>query len=386
MLAHLASLACSVLLTASALADATVDVYVGGEGGYPVYRIPAITRIESASGRAASHHGRLLAFAEGRGHLGDNGTNDIVLRMSDDAGATWSPVRVLCDLPARSLNNPCVVELRSGAHAGRVLLMFQSYRDGCGEGCVTEGYDAPTNGDDTICRTLVMHSDDAGASWSAPREVTREVKRAKVATSTATGPGIGIQLAHGAHAGRVIMPFNEGPPDHWRVYAAYSDDGGDTWKCGDPAPNGERGVGNEVQMFERADGSVVLNSRQHLGAKRRKTATSTDGGATWSALVDVPELPDPTCMGGVLALDAAGVVVFTGCDSETRRANGAMWISRDAGRTWTEKVVVEREGFAYSVPVALAPDTVGVLYEAAGYKKIVLKRVMVPAPATAAPR
>jgi hypothetical protein len=72
------------------------------------------------------------------------------------------------------------------------------------------------------------------------------------------------------------------------------------------------------------------------------------------------------------------IVVFTGCDSETRRANGAMWVSRDAGRTWPEKVVVEREGFAYSVPVALAPDTVGVLYEGAGYKKIVLKRVAVP--------
>jgi sialidase-1 len=121
----------------------------------------------------------------------------------------------------------------------------------------------------------------------------------------------------------------------------------------------------------------VLNARQHLGAKRRKTATSTDGGATWSVLADVPELLDPTCMGGLLALDGS-IVVFTGCDSETRRANGALWISRDAGRTWPEKVVVEREGFAYSVPVALAPDTVGVLYEGAGYKKIVLKRVAVP--------
>ncbi len=385
MLAAAASLVCSALVAASLIAapPASVDVFVGGEGGYPVYRIPAITRIEGAVHQAAAHQGRLLAFAEGRGHLGDNGTNDIVLRTSDDAGATWSPVRVLCDLPVRSLNNPCVVELRTGVHAGRVLLMFQSYRDGCGEGCVTEGYDAPANGEDTICRTLVMHSDDAGASWSTPREVTREVKRAKGATSTATGPGIGIQLAHGAHAGRVIMPFNEGPPDHWRVYAAYSDDGGDSWKCGDPAPNGERGVGNEVQMFERADGSVVLNARQHLGAKRRKTATSTDGGATWSVLADVPELLDPTCMGGLLALDGS-IVVFTGCDSETRRANGAMWVSRDAGRTWPEKVVVEREGFAYSVPVALAPDTVGVLYEGAGYKKIVLKRVAVPTTAAAA--
>jgi sialidase-1 len=269
-----------------------------------------------------------------------------------------------------------------------VLLMFQSYAEGCGEHCATEGYE-PKQGagertgessgvKDTICRTLLMHSDDAGATWSAPREVTREVKRATRATSVATGPGIGIQLAHGPHKGRVIMPFNEGPYDHWRVYAAYSDNGGDSWAIGEVAPNAPKGFGNEVQMFERTDGSIVLNARQHFGASRRTSAVSTDGGATWSPLADVPELPDPQCMGGVLAIDAT-TVVFTGCDSETRRALGTMWISRDGGRTWPEKTLFEPEGFAYSVPVLLAPGEVGVLYETAGYRTIVLKRVPLPA-------
>ena len=355
-----------------------VDVFVGGEGGHPVYRIPAITRIEGASRR-----GRLLAFAEGRGNLGDNGTNDIVLRTSDDGGATWSPVRTVCDLAGRSLNNPCVVELATGAHAGRVLLMFQSYPEGCGEGCVTAGLE-PTGAKDTICRTMLMHSDDAGETWSAPREVTREVRRATGATSVATGPGIGIQLTHAAHKGRVVMPFNEGPPDHWRVYAAYSDDGGDSWRIGDNAPNDAKGLANEVQMFERTDGAIVLNARQHHGAKRRKTATSTDGGATWSTLADVADLPDPQCMGGVLAIDGS-TVVFTGCDSESRRALGAMWISRDGGATWPQKVPIEAGGFAYSVPVVLSPREVGVLYEAAGYARIVLRRVTVPPPGPGSP-
>jgi sialidase-1 len=158
---------------------------------------------------------------------------------------------------------------------------------------------------------------------------------------------------------------------------------------GDVAPNDDRGFANEVQMFERADGSVVLNARQHLGAKRRKTAVSSDGGATWSRLADVPDLPDPTCMAGVLAL-GGGVVVFSGCDSESRRALGTLWISRDEGRTWPEKVLIEPEGFAYSVPVRLdggadgAAAEVGVLYEAAGYKRIALRRVMVPAAAPSA--
>ena len=201
-------------------------------------------------------------------------------------------------------------------------------------------------------------------------------------TSTATGPGIGIQLRRGdaKHRGRVLMPFNQGPFDRWRVYAAISDDGGDTWRMGACAPDDERGIANEVQMFERADGAVVLNARQHLGAHRRKSAASVDGGETWSRLADVPELPDPQCMGGVLSLDGT-TVVFTGCDSESRRALGTMWISRDGGGTWPEKTLFEPKGFAYSVPVALDEGKVGVLYETAGYKSIVFRAVSLPSAA-----
>jgi sialidase-1 len=85
-------------------------------------------------------------------------------------------------------------------------------------------------------------------------------------------------------------------------------------------------------------------------------------------------------MAGILALEN-GVVVFSGCDSETRRALGTLWISRDDGRTWPEKLLVEQGGFGYSVPVALGASTVGVLYETAGYKRIALRRVTVPAAA-----
>ncbi len=355
---------------------AATPVFTAGECGYAYYRIPAITSVEGPL-----HRGRLLAFAEGRDTLNDNGPNDIVLRMSDDDGATWSPLQLICDQHGRSLNNPCVVEVTRGAHAGRVLLMFQSYPQGCGEGCVVVGHEgAPDDGSgrgDRLCRTFVMHSDDAGASWAAPRDVTLAVKRPTGATSTAVGPGIGIQIAHGAHRDRLIMPFNEGPANHWRVYAAYSDDGGDAWSVGEPAPDDARGVANEVQMFERGDGVVVLNARQHLGAKRRKTASSLDGGVTWSRLSDVADLPDPTCMGGTLAL-GDGTVVFTGCDSETRRALGTVWISRDAGVSWPEKLRIEEEGFAYSVPVRLGSEegtnTIGVLYETAGYKSISFAR------------
>ncbi len=352
-----------------------VGVFVGGESGYPVYRIPSIVRLEYGAAKP-----RLLAFAEARGSYADVGENDLVMRVSDDDGRTWQTQRTIVEIAGRSLNNPTAVEVRQGAHAGRVILMFQSYPKDRNETKVVEGYGvSPDAADDLVCRTYVTHSDDRGATWSLPREVTREVKRPVRATSTATGPGIGIELSRGPHKGRILMPFNEGPFDQWKVYAAISDDGGDSWRFGETAPDGAKGVANEVQMFERADGAVVLNARQHLGAKCRKSAVSTDGGSTWSTLVDEPNLVEPQCMGGIVTAD--GVTVFyTGADSESRRALGTLWISRDGGRTWPaagspDRILLEPEGFAYSVPVVLAPNSIGVLSEAAGYKRIVFRTV-----------
>ena len=69
-----------------------------------------------------------------------------------------------------------------------------------------------------VCTSWIMQSDDDGASWSAPRDITAQLKRA-TATSLASGPGIGIELRRGPHAGRLVMPFNEGPAGRWRVFA-----------------------------------------------------------------------------------------------------------------------------------------------------------------------
>src|SRR6185369_15953488 len=98
--------------------------------------------------------------------------------------------------------------------------------DLCGK--AEPGHDGPR-----VCRSFLTQSDDDGMTWAAPREVTREVKRATEVTSNCSGPGIGIQLARGKHAGRVLIPFNQGPYGKWKVYAAWSDDGGKSWRYGD---------------------------------------------------------------------------------------------------------------------------------------------------------
>jgi sialidase-1 len=325
--------------------------------------------------------GGLLAFAELRHTLADNGTNDLVVSAATSASAAWSTPRVIADLLGRSLNNPCAVHVAYGPHAGRTLLLFQSFPTGCGEACVEPGITG-----ERICQTLLIHSDDRGATWSAPRDITARTKRPTGVTSVASGPGVGIQLTVGPHAGRIVIPFNEGPYGAWRVYAAWSDDGGDTWSFGEPAPDGSPGRGNEVQAVERPDGAILMISRQFGGGGRRKSTVSRDGGATWSPLMTVPDLVDPSCMGGLAARSVAGrqVIVCSGPGSPTARVDGTLWASFDGGVTWPASVRIADGPFAYSVPAFLDDRRVGVLYEIDRTGTIAFKVVDVPKPLTSA--
>jgi hypothetical protein len=49
-------------------------------------------------------------------------------------------------------------------------------------------------------------------------------------------------------------------------------------------------------MFERFDNLIVLNPQQFFGAARRKATLATDGSATFSTIIDIAELSDPSCM------------------------------------------------------------------------------------------
>lgn len=369
LVVSLAGLAACASRTPSGAAQAprppeSTDVFVGGEGGYAVYRIPALL---------ATTRGTVLAFAEGRANLSDNARNDLVLRASADGGRTFGALRVVARADGGCLNNPCVVEIEQGVHHGRILLVFQRYPDGVGEARVVPGYDDPR-----VCRTFLAWSDDDGASWSAPRDITREAKRPEV-TSVASGPGRGIQLRAGPRAGRIVVPFNQGPADRWRVYALYSDDGGDTWTRGECAPDPEKGVANEVQVAEAPDGRILLNARSFHGAKQRLVAWSGDQGATWSRLVYETELPDPSCMASLVASGGAlgPGFLYAGPGGESGRTDGTLRLSAD-GESWTGSWPIAAGPFAYS-GLAFLPDArLGCLYEADGYARIRLARLDLP--------
>ncbi len=341
-----------------------VDVFEGGDGLYPSYRIPAIiTTLE----------GTILAFCEAR-QGGDHSKNDIVMRRSTDGGDTWEPLQVLHDAGGDSLNDPLVVQVREGAHAGRILLLYMRFPEGCHTNCVDIGYGPNSS------HNYLMYSDDDGVTWDGPFDVTEQVRR--ITSNFAGTPGIGIQKRHEPHTGRIVMPLRQGPISHIQMYALFSDDGGDSWTWGDLVDDSQTpGGGDEVQMVELADGSLLLNARSRYGTKHRKIARSVDGGETWSSLEDDDELVEPQCMATVLSLAdpidgfTKSRILYAGPDSTISRIMGTVHVSYDGGETWPVSRVMYPGGYAYSCLTVIDQcNSIGCLFERDGYQYISLAR------------
>lgn len=343
------------------------SVFTQNEGCYHTFRIPSCVTTNS---------GVILAFAEARKSRQDVAENDLVLKRSFDGGLSWNPLQIVITDGQNSINNPTAVVLRE---SGRILLFAQNYPYPCKERTVQPGLDGPK-----VVRTIFVVSDDEGTTWSAPRDITPSVKRPTFVTSTATGPGIGIQLRRGTYKGRIVIPINQGPWGKWDVYVAYSDDLGKTWNMGDVAitPKRKRRA-NEVQVVELIDGQVQLNARSwgisHWWSKHcRKIAFSSTGGANWSVLQDEPQLIEPGCQASIFRysdpLDGEkSRIIFSNPASTLRRIQGTIYLSYDETKTWSISKCLFPGNFAYSCLTRLKDGTIGCLFETGegdGYETI----------------
>ncbi len=316
------------------------------------FRIPSIIR---------SNNRRLLAFCERREGLHDHAKNDIVLRTSDDEGMTWNNLQILADEGDDSLNDPRAVVLEDG----RILLHYKRYPRGyhARKSAHTEMADAGYEGPRT-CRSYQMESSDEGRTWTEPHEITRQIRRPGMVSCG--GPGIGIQLQHGEHRGRIVFPLYQTLPlgnnkRNWKTCAIYSDDGGLTWQRGENIDEGATsGVSNEAQLAELPDGSILISARNQ-GGEYRKVAFSRDGGAHFEPYRLADELKTPACMASVLHY-GPGLLLQT-IPYGTERADGRLFVSADDGKSWQDILTIEPGEFAYSCLVKLGDGDVGCLYE-----------------------
>jgi sialidase-1 len=198
-------------------------------------------------------------------------------------------------------------------------------------------------------------------------QITGQVKRLDW-TWYATGPGAGIQMEHGPHAGRMVIPCDhiEAHTRHYFSHVCYSDDRGRTWQLGGSTPQHQV---NECEVVEIAGGRLLLNMRNYdRTQKTRKVSISADGGASWGPVRSGAALVEPICQASIRRLSWGtevdpGVVLFSNpADAESRR-NLTVRASRDDGTTWSEGRTLHAGPAAYSCLAVLPDGRVGCLYE-----------------------
>ncbi|MDJ1133518.1 sialidase family protein [Streptomyces iconiensis] len=363
----------------SAPYETSVPFRAGSEG-YASFRIPACVRAPD---------GAVLAFAEGRvDSSADSGDIDIVAKRSEDGGLTWGRLQVVAEHGDGTAGNPAPVVLAEG----RLLLVFVRNAAAATEDRIRRGLVTQADGR----RVWVRHSDDGGATWSEPREITEAVKRPEWRWY-ATTPGHAIQLDAGPGAGRVVVPANHSiPPSEpgdngteGRYNGGHdllSDDGGATWRLGylDDDPDGRVNV-NETTAAQLPDGRVYFNTRNDTEppapAAHRADAVSEDGGETLTAPFEPkPELTAPVVQGSVLQLRDPDVLLFSApADPELRRRM-TVRASDDGGVTWRTAHTVDERPAAYSDLVRVDRTTLGLLYETgetSAYSTVTFRRVPV---------
>ncbi len=301
-------------------------VFISGQDGYHTYRIPAIV---------ATLQGTLLAICEGRRNSrSDHGDIDLVLKRSFDLGETWEPMQVIWGEPGEvTIGNPCPVVDRD---TGTIWLPFCRDND----------------------RVFVTQSDDDGATWARPTEITEAVKP-QGWTWYATGPGHGIQL----DSGRLLIPCDHRNPEEMHSHVFFSDDHGASWQLG-----GVLGAQtDECEAVQTADGALYLNMRSYQGRHRRAYAWSRDGGETWSEVKLDDTLVEPVCQASVARFTKAqqhgkNRVLFSN-PASTERRQMTLRLSYDECRTWNEGKLLHAGPAAYS-DLCIAPDmTICCLYE-----------------------
>ena len=345
-----------------------------GKLHYANFREPVVVRTNSGRLIVGVHAGHRLSWPERSGQ-------DLVVRMSDDNGKTWSPLVVAAEHGDYSCQCHGLVY---DAEINRVMFLYTVYNwdyklVGTGRGAkfTRPIYDRMAREGKPFVTSYRVVSDDEGRTWSRPIDITKQVGR-----QAHFGASEGRQLTIGKHRGRLLIAGSRidldasgntiaKHPGVWR-----SDDHGQTWKLAliplDPEIATPRNASSEARITELAGGRLFYNERTRNTG--RHLVWSDDGGQTWTKTRQATDLKVTQCNGSTITLrDQAGKLTNTvlfSIPSPGGRADGIIYASGDGGKTWPTKRKIVSGFFGYSALIQLDAKTIGLFYEANHYKDI----------------
>ncbi|HEN5871305.1 TPA: exo-alpha-sialidase [Streptococcus agalactiae] len=234
----------------------------------------------------------------------------------------------------------------------------------------------------------MSYSDDDGRTWSSPRDITASLRRRGM-KFLGIGPGKGIVLKWGPHAGRIIIPaYSTNWKSHLRGSQSsrliYSDDHGKTWHTG-KAVNDNRVLSNgekihsltmdnkkeqntESVPVQLKNGDIKLFMRNLTG--NLEVATSKDGGETWQNHVKrYKEVHDAYVQLSAIRFehDKKEYILLVNANGPGKKRQDGYarlaQVNRNGSFKWLYHYHIQDGSFAYNSVQQLNNDQFGVLYE-----------------------
>lgn len=234
----------------------------------------------------------------------------------------------------------------------------------------------------------MSYSDDDGRTWSSPRDITASLRRRGM-KFLGIGPGKGIVLKWGPHAGRIIIPaYSTNWKSHLRGSQSsrliYSDDHGKTWHTG-KAVNDNRVLSNgekihsltmdnkkeqntESVPVQLKNGDIKLFMRNLTG--NLEVATSKDGGETWQNHVKrYKEVHDAYVQLSAIRFehDKKEYILLVNANGPGKKRQDGYarlaQVNRNGSFKWLYHHHIQDGSFAYNSVQQLNNDQFSVLYE-----------------------
>lgn len=337
-----------------------VGIRHAGDDGAAAFRIPGLVTTNKGT-LLAVYDVRYNSSVDLQEHI------DIGLSRSTDGGQTWEKMRLPIafgeegGLPAaqNGVGDPSIlVDTQTNT-----VFIVAAWTHGMGNQRAWWSSYPGMNRDETA-QLVIAKSTDDGQTWSAPVNLTEQVKRPEW-YFLLQGPGRGITTSDGT----LVFPIQYIGQDRIpNASIMYSRDRGETWTI----HNHARTNTTESQVAEVKPGVLMLNMRDNRGGSRA-VYTTTDLGKTWKEHESSrTALIEPVCMASLISVKAEDnclgkdLLIFSNPNSTSSRDKMTIKISLDGGQTWPlehQLLLDEGESWGYSCLTMIDRETIGILYE-----------------------